>query len=58
LELNGLRLAQAEEALLLIERRRDLEASIVGRRRLDSALPVRRANAGRGFKSENALARL
>ena len=51
----GLRLAQAEEALLLIERRRDLEASIVGRRRLDSALPVRRANAGRGFKSENAL---
>src|SRR5207249_1726340 len=36
-------------------RRRDLEASIVGRRRLDSALPVRRANAGRGFKSENAL---
>ena len=38
--------------MLLIERRRDLEASIVGRRRFDGALPVRRANARRGFENE------
>src|SRR6266480_5618987 len=49
------RLAQAEEASWLVKRRGDLQSAVVGRKRLDGALPIRRANACNGFENEPSV---
>src|SRR5438874_11919024 len=49
------RFAQAEEASRLVKRRGDLQSAVVGRERLDGALPIRRANACNGFENEPSV---
>src|SRR5205823_14816561 len=44
---------QAEIAFLLFGGNGDLQASVVGRRHFDGALPVRQAQARRGFENES-----
>src|SRR5438034_8147179 len=48
-----LRLVQTEIAFLLVGQNRDLQASVVGRRHFDSALPVHRGEVRRGFENES-----
>ena len=50
---SSLRLAQAEIACLLVGGNGDLQASVVGRRDFDGALPVRQVQARGGFQNES-----
>src|SRR5213080_2185699 len=52
-EILTLRLVQTEIACLRVGRYGDLQATVVGRRHFDGALPVRQAQVRRGFENES-----